>query len=76
MNEVIDGRPLGEVILDVHASYHAGLAPLFERSLLRGAAHITGGASFSWASCRGDRGQSETMRRSARPPPAYRLGVF
>jgi phosphoribosylformylglycinamidine cyclo-ligase len=43
MNEVIDGQPLGEVILDVHASYHAGLAPLFERSLLRGAAHITGG---------------------------------
>lgn len=43
LNTLVDGRPFGEVILDVHQSYLACMKPLFERSLVKGAAHITGG---------------------------------
>ncbi|NTI76600.1 phosphoribosylformylglycinamidine cyclo-ligase [Rhizobium rhizogenes] len=43
LNTLVDGRPFGEVILDVHRSYLGCLKPLFERSLVKGAAHITGG---------------------------------
>jgi phosphoribosylformylglycinamidine cyclo-ligase len=42
-NDLVARRPFGEVILDVHQSYYGCLRPLSERSLVKGAAHITGG---------------------------------
>jgi phosphoribosylformylglycinamidine cyclo-ligase len=39
----VEGRAFADVILDVHACYYQCLKPLFAQSLLKGAAHITGG---------------------------------
>lgn len=40
---LIDGRAFADILLDVHACYYRALRPLFERSVIKGAAHITGG---------------------------------
>lgn len=38
-----DGRTIGEHLLDNHRSFLPAVAPLLDRGLLRGAAHVTGG---------------------------------
>ncbi|MFY4728907.1 AIR synthase-related protein, partial [Nitrospira sp. BLG_2] len=39
----VNGRPVLDVLLDVHRPYYPALKPLFEMKAIKGAAHITGG---------------------------------
>ena len=42
----LDGRAIGDVLLDAHLSYGKAMAPLLEADLVHGMAHLTGGGFY------------------------------
>ncbi len=66
------GRPVGEVMLDVHRSYLRPLLPLLQADRIRGLAHITGGGiPGNLPRVLGD-GLGAVVRRSSwRPGPLW-----
>ncbi len=68
-----DGRPVGEVLLQVHRSYLAPVGPLLESRSIQALAHITGGGIPGNLDRSIPPGaQARIDRSSWTPPPAFR----
>jgi phosphoribosylformylglycinamidine cyclo-ligase len=68
------GRPLGDALLESHRSYLEPMAPLLDRKLVKGMAHITGGGLHGNIPRMLPPGVTAELKRGAWPePPIFNL---